>query len=130
MSVPQYRLLLCRHDLNSPPIALFLLTFYFFIFNFYYFLKFIYFWLCWVFIPSHGLSLVAASGGYSWLRCTSFSLQWLLLLRSMGSRHAGFSSCGTWASVVVAHKLSCSAACGIFPDQGLNLCSQHWQADS
>ena len=26
-----------------------------------------------------------------------FSLQWLLLLRSTGSRCAGFSSCGTWA---------------------------------
>ena len=26
--------------------------------------------------------------------------------------------------------LSCSTACGIFPDQGLNLCLLHWQADS
>ena len=26
--------------------------------------------------------------------------------------------------------LSCSAACGIFPDQGSNLCLLHWQADS
>ena len=26
-----------------------------------------------------------------------FSLQWLLLLQSRGSRHAGFSTCGTWA---------------------------------
>ena len=33
-------------------------------------------------------------------------------------------------SVVVAHELSCSAACGIFPDQGLNPCPLHWQADS
>ena len=33
-------------------------------------------------------------------------------------------------SVVVAHGLSCSAACGIFPDQGSNLCPLHWQADS
>ena len=30
--------------------------------------------------------LVAASGGYSSLRCPGFSLQWLLLLRSTGSR--------------------------------------------
>ena len=36
-------------------------------------------------------------GAYSSLRCTGFSLLWLLLLRSTGSRHAGFSSCGTWA---------------------------------
>ena len=34
--------------------------------------------------------------GFS-LRCTGFSLQWLLLLRSVGSRCAGFSSCGTQA---------------------------------
>ena len=58
---------------------------------------FIYFWLLWVFIAARGLSLVVASGGYSLLRCTGFSLRWLLLLRSMGSRHTGFSSCGLWA---------------------------------
>ena len=28
--------------------------------------------------------------------------------------------------VVVAHRLSCSEACGIFPDQGLNPCLLHW----
>ena len=44
-----------------------------------------------------GFSLVAASGGYSSLWCTGFSLQWLLLLWSMGSRSVGFSSCGSWA---------------------------------
>ena len=33
-------------------------------------------------------------------------------------------------SVVVAHGLSCSAARGIFPDQGSNLHLLHWQADS
>ena len=36
----------------------------------------------------------------------------------------------TWASVVVAHGLHCSAACGIFLDQGSNPCPLHWQADS
>ena len=45
----------------------------------------------------HGLSLVAVSGGYSSLRCVSFSLRWLLLLWSTGSRHMGFSSCGLQA---------------------------------
>ena len=43
------------------------------------------------------LSLVVVSGGYSSLQCADFSLQWLLLLQSMGSRHAGFSSCCTRA---------------------------------
>ena len=44
-----------------------------------------------------GFSLVAASRGYSSLRCAGFSLRWLLLLRSTGSRCTGFSSCGTQA---------------------------------
>ena len=30
----------------------------------------------------------------------------------------------------MVHGLSCSAACGIFPDQGSNRCPLHWQADS
>ena len=33
-------------------------------------------------------------------------------------------------SVVVARGLTCSVACGIFPDQGSNPCLLHWQADS
>ena len=39
---------------------------------------------------------------------------------------------GLWSlgSVVVAHRLGCFAACGIFPDQGLNPCPLHWPADS
>ena len=53
------------------------------------------FWLHWVLIAAGGLSLVAASRGYSSLQCAGFSLRWLLLLQSMGSRHTGFSSCGT-----------------------------------
>ena len=69
---------------------------FFFFYEFIYFIYF-YFWLCWVFLPVRGLSLVAASGGYSSLRCVGFSLQWLLLLRSTDSRHMGFSSCGTRA---------------------------------
>ena len=83
---------------------------------------FIYLWLCWVFISVRGLSPVAASGGHSSSRCGGLSLSWPPLLRSTGSRRAG--------SVVVAHGPSCSAACGIFPDQGSNLSPLHWQADS
>ena len=33
-------------------------------------------------------------------------------------------------SVVVMHKLSCPEVCGIFPDQGWNLCPLHWQVNS
>ena len=60
-----------------------------YLFVFYYLF---YFWLRWVFTAVCGLSLVAASGGYSSLWCAGFSLQWLLLLRSTGFRSAGFSS--------------------------------------
>ena len=83
---------------------------------------FIYLWLRWVFVSVRGLSPVAASGGHSSSRCAGLSLSQPLLLRSTGSRRSG--------SVVVAHGPSCSAACGIFPDQGSNLCPLHWQADS
>ena len=69
-----------------------------------------------------GLSPVVASGGHSSLRCAGLSLSQPLLLRSTSSRCAG--------SVVVAHGPSCSAACGIFPDQGSNPCPLHWQTDS
>ena len=60
---------------------------------------FIYFWLHWVFVAVRGLSLVAASGGYS------------LLCSAWASHCGGFSCCGAgtlgvWASVVVACGLS------------------------
>ena len=47
----------------------------------------------------------------------------------------GLSSCdllalGSADSVVAMHGLSCSEACGIFPDQGSNPCLLYWQADS
>ena len=83
---------------------------------------FIYLWLCWVLISVRGLSLVAASRGHSSSRCAGLSLSRPLCLRSTGSRRAG--------SAIVAHGPSCSAACGIFPDQGSNPCPLHWQADS
>ena len=68
-----------------------------FSFLFYFIIYLFIYWLCWVFVAACGLSLVAASGGYSLLQCVGFSLRWLLLLRSTGSRRAGFSSCGTRA---------------------------------
>ena len=41
------------------------------------------------------------SGGYS-LLCKGFSLWWLLLLQSTGSRCPGFHSCGTWAQLLLS----------------------------
>ena len=117
-----------RHSDRLPQILYFIFYFYFFEFYLLYlFLKvqaylFIYFWLCWVFVSVRGLSLVVASWGHSSLQHAGLSLSRPLLLRSTGSRRAG--------SVIVAHGPSCSAACGIFPNQGLNPCPLHWQADS
>ena len=48
--------------------------------------------------------------------CTGFSRYRVQALGHMGS-------------VVVVHRLSCSAICGIFLDQRLNLCLLHWQVD-
>ena len=111
-------LLLCPHWWREKPSLLF---FFFLIFLKIIYL-FIYLWLCWVFVSVRGLSPVAASGGHSSSRCAGLSLSRPLLLRSTSSRCAG--------SVVVAHGPSCSAACGILPDQGWNPCPLHWQADS
>ena len=61
-----------------------------------------------------GFLQLAVSGG--------LSLSRPLLLRSTSSRRAG--------SVGVAYGPSCSASCGIFPDQCTNLCPLHRQADS
>ena len=68
------------------------------------------------------LSLVVVSRGYSGC-CAQVS-------------HCGFfSCCRTWAlglmgSIVAAHELSCSVACGIFLNQGSNLCLLYRQVDS
>ena len=106
--------------------------FLFFIFILFFFLKsssliylfnlILFFWLCWVFVSVQGLSLVVASGDHSSSRCVGLPPPRPLPLRSTGPRHAG--------SAVVAHGPSCSTACGILPDQGLNPCPLHWQADS
>ena len=67
-----------------------------------------------------------------------FSLTWLLLLQGMRSRAHGLQQLrlvgsrarGLSGLVVTVLGLSCSAACGISLDRGLNLCLLHWQADS
>ena len=76
----------------------------------------LYFWLCWVFVAASGLSLVVTSGGYSWLRRAGFPLRCLLLFRAWAPG-AGASVGAARGLCIVAHGLSCSEACGIFPDQ-------------
>ena len=82
-----------------------------------------------------GLVTLGCSSGAS--HCGGFSC-W----QSMGSRGRGFQKSqhmgsvvavpGLYStdSVVVAPGLSCSEACGIFPDQGWNPCLLQWEVDS
>ena len=65
---------------------------------------FVYFWLCCVFIAGLRLSLYLRWGG-------------LVFVLERGLQLLQHT-----ASVVALHRLSGSAACGIFPDQGLNPC--------
>ena len=75
----------------------------------------------WVFVADRGLSLVAATGGGSLVAVVG-------LLTAVISLVAKHRLCGSWASVLVAHELSCSAACRVFPDQELNgvSCTGRW----
>ena len=82
-----------------------------------------------------GFSLVEMSRGYS----TDAMLRLLIAVVSLVAKHGlqgalasvvVASRLQNTGSIVVAKGLSCSMACGIFPDQGLNLCLPYWQADS
>ena len=77
-----------------------------------------------------GFSLAAESRGYSVARLAGFPWRWFLLVWSVGPGARELQQLQRVGSVVVAHGLSCSAACGIFSDQGLNWCLLCWQADS
>ena len=72
-----------------------------------------------VFIAAWTFSLVVANGGYSLV----VVLQLLIVVASLVA--SGLKSTG---SVAVAHRLRCSAACGILLDQGLNSCLLPCQA--
>ena len=86
-----------------------------------------------VLVALHRLFSSCGQWGYSLSWCTGFSLRWLLLLRIVDSGHMGSVAvaCRLWntAPVVIMYELSCSSACGIFPDQGSNLCPLHWLVD-
>ena len=94
-----------------------------------------YYWLCWVSTAVRAFPQLRRAGAPNW--------------DAPASHCSGFSCCGarasascltraqeSWPQVLengsaaVGHRLSCSTACGIFPDQGLNPCLLHWQADS
>ena len=82
----------------------------------------------WAFSSCRELGLTLQSG--SWAACCGgFSCceAWAL-------GHAGFRSCSPLAPkhrlLVVAHRLHCPVAHGVFPGQGSNPRLLHWQADS
>ena len=64
----------------------------------------------------------------------SFWLRWVVAVRRLPSAGASVSwgrgSRRAPASVVVAHRLSCPGACGIFPDQGSNRRPFRWKVGS
>ena len=62
------------------------------------------------------------------LQCVGFS-SWSLGFRHLGSVAVAPRLQST-VSIVKVHGLSCSTACGIFPDQRLNPCLLYGQADS
>ena len=86
---PKMPMLLC---LMLSQRSLRLSSFLFILFSF--FLSFFLFWLCWIFAVLHGLSLVAASRGYSLLQCEA----------SHCGGYSGYGAwvLGVWTSVVVA----------------------------
>ena len=61
------------------------------------FILFIYFWLHWVFIGCVRAFSSCGERGLLFVAVHGLLVEWLLLLRSTGSRRAGFSSCSTRA---------------------------------
>ena len=74
--------------------------------------------MCWLFIAVSRLFLVLESRGC----CLAAMYGLLIAVASLVAKHRLWTA----GSVVVAYRLSCSTACGIFPDQGLKLCTPHW----
>jgi len=69
-----------------------------------------------------GFSLVVVRGGDSLVAVCGFPTVVASLVE-----HGLYS---VQASVVIVHRLGCFMACAIFPNQGLNPCLLHWQAES
>ena len=90
------------------------------------FLKYFYlFWLCWVFLAAQAFLQLWQARATLQFQCTDFALCLLLLEHRLQNLQASviaaprFHSTG---SIVLGHRLSCSMAYGIFPDQGSNPC--------
>ena len=102
----------------------------------------IYCQLSWVLVAVRAFLQLQQAGGPLQLWNLGFSWPWLFLLWSRGSRahrllwlqHVGPGVLAprlqsTYSRIVVP-RLTCSQACGIFPDWGVKLTPLHWQVDS
>ena len=123
-------------DLGSIPVCLFkwfLPPSKIYIYIYIYISLFVCFWLLWVFNAAHAFLQLRRVRATLQLECSGFSLWWLLVAehRFWGMQASVLTVFGlqTTGSVVVAHRLRCSAACWIFLDKGSNLCLLQWQVD-
>ena len=82
--------------------------------------------LCWVFLAVWAFSSFSEQALHS--SCGARASRWEA--QPQAPRVCGFQLLQRVGLVVAIQELSYSAACGIFPDQGSNLCLPHWQADS
>ena len=104
---------------KSP--AFYFISFYFILFYFIYF-----FGCVGSLLLCTGFSLVALHRPFITVAPPCFGARALDARASVAVAHRRQST----GSVALAHGPSCSAACGILPDQGLNPCPLHWQAES
>ena len=84
----------------------------------------IYLWLSWVFVAARAFLQLQRVEATFWLRRVA-SVLWSTecrVLPAPGLQNAG--------SVVVAPGLTCCAAWGVFPHQGMSPCLLHMQVDS
>ena len=81
---------------------------------------------------SMSFSPVAASGGFSLTAVLRLLVAAASLIVEPGLRVCGLWVCGLsrCGSQALELRLSCSVACGMFPDQGSDLCLLHGQAAS
>ena len=97
------------------------------------FLNFIYLFLFLAVLGLHCCTQAFSScseGGLLFIAVRRFLIAVASLVAEHGLQAHGLQQLWHAGSVVAAHGLSCSVACGIFPDQGSNPCPLHWQADS
>ena len=95
------------------------------------------FWLYWVFVAfAQALLQLRRVGATSCCSAQASHCDGFSSCRVQALGYVGFSSCSKWAqqlqllgSRAAMHGLSCSVACGIFPNQGSNSCLHIWQKD-